>query len=256
MKLTSQKRPSPAMVVAVIALALGLAGSAVAGKTGLGKAKVKTIVGQEITNRAPDLAVASAKKAETAETAKSADTAEVADMAKSADTATSADSAKRADSANAVAPNAVNGAGIADGSVGDADLANNSINGAKVVDESIAFADLADDSVHSDEIARDAVGPEEIVLSAVGAYELKDADAVISQGVTVAPGSAGTTVATCPGGTRLMAGGHAWTVDGLNSIIVSAPDETSTTRNWVVRGYVPAGAPTNNLFAWATCLDG
>ena len=238
MKFTSMKRPSPAMVLAFVALSLGLAGSAVAGKGALGKAQVRTIVGKEITNRASGLAVASAKKADSADNAKSADTAKVAD------------------SANAVAADAVTGAAIADGSVGNADLANDSINEAKVLDEAITFSDLADDSVRSDEIALDAVGSQEIVNDAIGAYEMKDAAAYVSSGVTVAPDSAGTTVVSCPSGTRLIAGGHAWTGDGLNSIIVSAPDETSATRNWVVRGYVPDGAPTNNLFAWATCLNG
>jgi hypothetical protein len=235
MKFTFQKRPSPAMVVAVVALSLGLAGSAVAAKDGLGKAQLKTLTNKQITKRAPGLAVASAK---------------------SADTATSADSSKRADTASAVAPNAVTGAGIVDGSVETADLSNTAVTGAKVVDESIGKLDLADDSVFSDEIARDAVGSDEIVASAVRASELAEQKAVVSPGVTVQPGTARTTVVNCPNGTRLLAGGYAWTTDGLNSIITSAPEEQSANNRWVVRGFVPSGAPANGLFAWATCLTG
>lgn len=244
MKFTSQRRPSPAMVVAVIALSLGLAGSAVAAKGGLGKAQVRTVAGKEIAKRAPGLAVATAKSAETA---KSADSAE---------TATSADTAKLADVANAVAANAVTGAGIADGAVASADLANDSVNGPKVVDSSLTNLDLARDSVRSDEIAIDAVDSETIVSSSVGASELKNQRAYVSAGVTVPSGAARTTEVTCPRGTRLLSGGHAWTVDGLNSIIASAPDETTATGRWVVRGFVPTGSPTNGLFAWAVCLHG
>jgi hypothetical protein len=69
MKFTSQKRPSPAMVVAILALSLGLAGSAVAAKGGLGTAQVKTVANKQITKRAPGLAVASAKSADTAKRA-------------------------------------------------------------------------------------------------------------------------------------------------------------------------------------------
>lgn len=55
-------RPSPAMIVAVAALIVGIGGTAVAGGV-LNKKKVNTI----ITNRAPGLAVKSAKKADDAD---------------------------------------------------------------------------------------------------------------------------------------------------------------------------------------------
>lgn len=83
MKFIFGKRPSAAMIVAVLALALGLGGSAVAGSGVLTKKQVKTVSNKQISKRAPRLAVASAKRADTA---KSADTARSADAAKSADT--------------------------------------------------------------------------------------------------------------------------------------------------------------------------
>jgi hypothetical protein len=58
------RRPSPAMVVAIVALIAALGGTAVAGGV-LNKKKVNNI----ITNRAPGLSVASAKSADSAATA-------------------------------------------------------------------------------------------------------------------------------------------------------------------------------------------
>jgi hypothetical protein len=62
MKKALKRRPSPAMVVAVVALIAALGGSAVAGGV-LNKKKVNTI----ISNRAPGLAVAKAKNADNAD---------------------------------------------------------------------------------------------------------------------------------------------------------------------------------------------
>lgn len=70
------RRPSPAMIVAMVALIAALAGTAFAGGF-VTKKKVNKI----ITNRAPSLAVSSAK---------TADTAKNADLAKNATTATTA----------------------------------------------------------------------------------------------------------------------------------------------------------------------
>jgi hypothetical protein len=61
-------RPSPAMIVAVVALIVGIGGTAVAGGV-LNKKKVNTI----ITNRAPGLDVKSAKTADSAKKADDAD---------------------------------------------------------------------------------------------------------------------------------------------------------------------------------------
>jgi hypothetical protein len=70
MKSISRKRPSAAMIVAVVALSLGLGGSAIAGSGVLTKKQVKTVAktvaNKQITKRAPGLAVASAKSADTA----------------------------------------------------------------------------------------------------------------------------------------------------------------------------------------------
>ena len=64
MKLISSKRPSAAMIVAVLAVSLGLGGSAVAAIGFLTQKQVKQvkrISNKQITKRAPGLAVASAE---------------------------------------------------------------------------------------------------------------------------------------------------------------------------------------------------
>ena len=93
-------KPSPAMIVAVIALALGMVGTAVAGTDGLNaklsKSKVKKIADKEIAKKAPGLSVSHAGSADSATTANSANRAD------------SADSATTAGSANGVTPVKIN----------------------------------------------------------------------------------------------------------------------------------------------------
>jgi len=64
------RRPSPAMVVAIVALIAALGGTALAGGV-INKKKAKKIANNVVTQRAPGLAVASAKSADTANTAQS-----------------------------------------------------------------------------------------------------------------------------------------------------------------------------------------
>jgi hypothetical protein len=65
------RRPSPAMVVAIVALIAALGGTAFAGGF-ITKKKAKKVANNAITQRAPGLAVASAKTADTANTANTA----------------------------------------------------------------------------------------------------------------------------------------------------------------------------------------
>ena len=63
MKKARNYRPSPAMIVAIVALIVAIGGTAVAGGV-LNKKQVKKISNNQISNRAPGLAVASAKNAD------------------------------------------------------------------------------------------------------------------------------------------------------------------------------------------------
>ena len=96
----TQARPSPAMVVAVVALVAALGGTALASPTAstsaLSKKKVKKIAKKQINKLAPGLSVANA------------DTADKAENAETADTATSAIQAQNASTANGVKPIKVN----------------------------------------------------------------------------------------------------------------------------------------------------
>jgi hypothetical protein len=73
-------RPSPAMVIAIVALIAALGGSAIAGGV-LNKKKVKKVANNVVTKRAPGLAVKSADSAKSADTAKTATTAGTATIA-------------------------------------------------------------------------------------------------------------------------------------------------------------------------------
>jgi hypothetical protein len=96
-------RPSPGLLVGVLALVAAVAGTAVAGPgattSKLTKKKVVQIADQEINKLAPGLSVA---HAESANTATHADSATSADKAASADSALSAQSALAADTADSV----------------------------------------------------------------------------------------------------------------------------------------------------------
>lgn len=69
---SASKLPSPALLVAMIALVAALAGTAIAANPAakLNKAKVKTIADQQIAKAAPGLSVANATNATNADTAK------------------------------------------------------------------------------------------------------------------------------------------------------------------------------------------
>jgi hypothetical protein len=116
MKLRSRTLPSPAMVVAVAAIALGLVGSAVAGSGVLSKAQVKKVATKQadkrITKRAPGLSVAKAR------TAQSAQTAQTAQSAESATTAGTAGSAR-----NVLAAEVANGCAQISGGIGTINVA-------------------------------------------------------------------------------------------------------------------------------------
>jgi hypothetical protein len=84
------RRPSPAMIVAIVALIAALGGSAVAGGV-LNKKKAKNIANNVVTQRAPGLSVASAKSADSATSATSATNATNANNATNATNAANVD---------------------------------------------------------------------------------------------------------------------------------------------------------------------
>ena len=98
MKSLRERRGSPALAIAILALVAGVTGVAVAqpaAKKAVTKKKVKKIATKQINKLAPGLSVASAANATNAENAKSADDA---DHAASADNATNASALDGVDS--------------------------------------------------------------------------------------------------------------------------------------------------------------
>ncbi len=94
-------RPSPALIVAVLALVAGLAGTAVAGQgSGVTKKKVKKIATKQINKLAPGLSVANADTATDATNAVNADRADNATNASNALNATNAANAGKVDGAD------------------------------------------------------------------------------------------------------------------------------------------------------------
>ena len=129
---SNSRRPSPGLIVAVIALVVALTGTAIAAPAN--SVKSKHIV--DLTIKAKDirdLAITTAKLADQAVT-----TPKLADAAVT--------TPKLADSA-------VDSAKIADFTVGDQDLAGNSVYTDKIGPETIASQDIAEDAVGGSELA-------------------------------------------------------------------------------------------------------
>jgi hypothetical protein len=159
----NRPRPSPALVVAIAALCVGLVGTAIAGpiaQISLNKQEKKQIrkiaakLAQKIATRrinqlAPGLAVASAQTANLANTV-----------------------ANDAITTEKLADAAVTPAELADAAVTLAKLAGNSVDGSKVVDNSLFSADLGPNSVTSSEIATNAVNATEIADNSIDGGEI------------------------------------------------------------------------------------
>lgn len=159
--------------------------------------------------------------------------------------------------------NAVGVAEIQKDAVGAEEIQANAVGTSEIAADSITAEELKGGSVQAEEIDVNAVGTGEIVNGSVsaedidngdiGSAELKEVTTAVSPvGTGIDAGQFGSAEVSCPAGKMLIAGGFAWNDNEANSIIYSAPSESSPGQTWVVRGYVPAGS--NTLYAWATCL--
>lgn len=153
-----------------------------------------------------------------------------------------------------IGPDAVGAEEIKAGSVGPDEILDDSIASVDIKEGGIEANDIRQDSVGGEEIMLSAVGSSEISSGAVGALELEQVKTAVTQnGTGIGAGQSGSAEVTCPGESMLIAGGFAWADNEANSIIYSAPSESTPSRSWVVRGFVPSGS--NVLYAWATCLQ-
>ncbi len=134
------RKPSPATVIALIALFVALGGPAQAAKLINGKKiKKNTITTKQIKNR----------------------------------TITSGDISSRTLRSLKAKSKSVSSAQIIDGSVSLADMAFGSVTGNQVVDRSLTGIDVAPDSIGAGELATDSVGNAEIADDAVTNREIK-----------------------------------------------------------------------------------
>ena len=143
------------------------------------------------------------------------------------------------------------------------EIQKDAVGAEEIKDDSIASVEIAENGVEANDILKDSVGGEEIFLNAVGSSEISFGavgsleldtvtDVVSPNGTAIGAGQSGSAEVTCPGETHLIAGGFAWRDDEANSVIYSAPSDSTPSKSWVVRGFVPSGS--NVIYAWATCL--
>jgi len=186
-KKTRSFRISPAMIVACVALMLGLTGSAIA--AGVAKNSVRSAQIVNGTVRTADLGASSV---------------------------TAEKIAIDAVGAEEIAANAVASPEVAPDSLTADDLGPNSIGTSEVTDQSLTANDLGPDSVGSSEIAADAVNSSELAANSVGSGELQNgavraADLAtivqVSNSTAIKGGDNASVSVNCPAGTTAISGG-------------------------------------------------
>jgi hypothetical protein len=164
---TRSFRPSPALVIACLALFAALTGSAFA--AGIGKNTVRSPQIVDGTIRTVDLrdnAVAAGK----------------------------------------IAPNAVDTTEIAENGVESSDVAPESLTSADLGAASVTSSEVADQSLTANDLGPDSVGSSELQAGSVRASEL-GAIIQVSNSTPIAAGASGSVSVQCPDGTVVISGG-------------------------------------------------
>jgi hypothetical protein len=227
---TRSFRPSPAMIIACLALLLALTGSAIA--AGVAKNSVRSAQIVNGTVRTLDLRDSAVNSAKVAD-----------------DSLAATDLAPDSVGISEIADNAVSSPEVAPDSLTAGDLGANSVASSEVTDQSLTANDLGPESVGANEIATDAVGSIEISPSAVHASELA-AITTVSSTVPIEGGKNASVDSTCPAGTVLISGGAR---GGFYQVALSGSYRSGNT--WHVDAR--SGAVGNStLTAYANCLVG
>jgi len=174
---TRSFRPSPALIVACVALVMALTGSAIA--AGVAKNSVRSPQIVDGTVRTLDLRD---------------------------DSVNAGKIAKDQVGADEIAENAVSSPEVAPDSLTAGDLGAASVASSEVADQSLTANDLGPDSVGSSEVAADAVGPSELQSASVRSAELA-AIVQVSNTVTISANTNASTSVACPAGTTVISGG-------------------------------------------------
>jgi hypothetical protein len=223
-------RPSPAMIVACLALLLALTGSAIA--AGVAKNSVRSAQIVDSTVRTLDLRDSAVNSAKVAD-----------------DSLIATDLGPDSVGTSEIAENAVASPEVAPDSLTTGDLGANSVASSEVADQSLTANDLGPESVGASEVATDAVGSIEISPSAVHASELA-AITTVSNTVTIEGGKNASVDTTCPAGTVLISGGAR---GGFYQVALSGSYRTGN--GWHVDARSGAVGDTT-LTAYANCLVG
>jgi hypothetical protein len=215
---TRSFRPSPAMMVACLALLLALTGSAIA--AGVAKNSVRSAQIADGTVRTVDLrdnAVNSVKVAD--------------------DSLTATDLAPDSVGNSEIAENAVSSPEVAPDSLTAGDLGANSVTSSEVADQSLTADDLGPNSVGGSEIA-----PDSVRATQLGTITQRNISA------TVKSGANGSVSANCEPGEQIISGGGQPSVFGV---------EMTTTRpqgnGWLYQAKNTTGSD-QTITAFALCL--
>ena len=222
-------RPSPALLIACIALFAALSGSAIA--AGVAKNSVRSAQIVNGTVRTIDLrdgAVNSAK---------------VADQALTAD-----DLGPDSVNTDEIAENAVGSSEVAPDSLAAGDLAPNSVGTSEVADNTLTQNDLGPDSVGASEITADAVGSSEIATDSVRSAELGPIVQRTSAPQAIAAGANGSVSVDCAPGEQVISGGGQPATFGVE-MTSSRPQGNG----WLYQARNNTGA-ASNITAFVLCL--
>jgi hypothetical protein len=217
---TRSFRPSPAMIIACLALLLALTGSAIA--AGVAKNSVRSAQIVDGTVRTLDIRDSAINSAKVAD-----------------DSLIATDLAPDSVGTSEIAENAVSSPEVAPDSLTANDLAANSVTSSEVADQSLTANDLGPGSV----------GASELQSGSVRAAELAPIIQASNSTAIAANGNANVT-ATCPAGTTAISGGGS---AGLYAIHL-----TSTYRSgngWHIDARNDS-ANANTITAYAYCLAG
>jgi hypothetical protein len=217
---TRSFRPSPALIVACVALLMALTGSAIA--AGVAKNSVRSPQIVDGTVRTVDLRD---------------------------DSVNAAKIAPDQVGAEEIAENAVASPEVAPDSLAAGDLAAASVTSSEVADQSLTADDLGPDSVGASEIAADSVGPSELQSGSVRSAELA-AIVQVSNDATINANSNASTSVACPAGTTAISGG------GRSSLYaIHLASAYRSGNGWHIDARNDSGS-NGTITAYAYCLAG
>lgn len=218
---TRSFRPSPALVIACLALFAALTGSAIA--AGVAKNSVRSAQIVDGTVRTIDLhdnAVTSAKVADQTLTA------------------------------NDLGPDSVGSEEIAENAVGSSEVAPDSLTANDLAANSVGSSEVADNSLSADDLGPNSVGSSEIQAASVRASELGPIAVRTSAPQAIAAGANGSVSVSCAPGEVLISGGGQ-----PGNFGVEMTSSRPSGNGWIYQAKNNNGS-ASTLTAFALCLAG